>query len=100
MPRSLAIAGVVRRDRTTSATRRRPRAAAPRRAGTDRRAPTPAGEASEVKPETAAAPEQPKTVIVTVAGVPEGTEVSIAGMPIGAAPGPVQLPRGDVAPSC
>ena len=36
-------------------------------------------------------------MIVTVGGVPEGTEVSIAGTPIGAAPGPVQVPRGDSA---
>ena len=36
-----------------------------------------------------------KTVIVTVSGVPDGTEVSIAGSAIGVAPGPVQLPRGD-----
>jgi hypothetical protein len=34
-------------------------------------------------------------VIVTVAGVPEGTEVLVGGMTAGAAPGPVQLPRDD-----
>jgi eukaryotic-like serine/threonine-protein kinase len=33
--------------------------------------------------------------IVTVDGVPEGTEVSIAGTPIGVAPGPVQVPHAD-----
>ncbi len=33
-------------------------------------------------------------IIVDVTGVPDGTEVSIAGKPVGAAPGPVQLPRG------
>jgi hypothetical protein len=35
----------------------------------------------------------PQTVIITIAGVPEGTEVFAGGMTIGAAPGPVQLPR-------
>jgi len=42
-------------------------------------------------------PEPAKTVIVTVTGVPDGTEVLIGGAVIGVAPGPVQLPRGDAA---
>ncbi|HEY5926164.1 MAG TPA: serine/threonine-protein kinase [Kofleriaceae bacterium] len=40
-------------------------------------------------------PELAKAVIVTVAGVPEGTEVLVGAEVIGAAPGPVQLARGD-----
>ena len=32
------------------------------------------------------------SVIVTITGVPDGTEVLVAGSPIGVAPGPVQLP--------
>ena len=40
-----------------------------------------------------AAPAVPAHVIVTIAGVPEGTEVSGTGVS-GVAPGPVQLPRG------
>jgi serine/threonine-protein kinase len=36
-------------------------------------------------------------VIVTIDGAPDGTEVSVGGVWIGAAPGPVQLPRGDAA---
>ncbi|MBS1122248.1 MAG: serine/threonine protein kinase [Deltaproteobacteria bacterium] len=42
------------------------------------------------------APSEPQTVIVTVAGVPDGTEVIAGGMTAGAAPGPVQLPRDQV----
>ncbi len=37
--------------------------------------------------------EAPQTVIITIGGVPEGTEVFAGGMTVGAAPGPVQLPR-------
>ncbi|MGE3459368.1 MAG: serine/threonine protein kinase, partial [Kofleriaceae bacterium] len=37
--------------------------------------------------------EQPQTVIITITGVPDGTEVFAGGMTVGAAPGPVQLPR-------
>jgi len=37
---------------------------------------------------------KPANVIVTVTGVPDGTEVLAAGTVIGAAPGPVQLPFG------
>jgi serine/threonine protein kinase len=37
--------------------------------------------------------DMPQTVIITVSGVPEGTEVFAGGMTVGAAPGPVQLPR-------
>jgi eukaryotic-like serine/threonine-protein kinase len=40
-------------------------------------------------------PELPKTVIVTVTGVPDGTEVLIGSDVIGAAPGPVQLGRSE-----
>ena len=36
----------------------------------------------------------PTTVIITITGVPDGTEVSLAGTVIGVAPGPVQIPRG------
>jgi serine/threonine-protein kinase len=35
----------------------------------------------------------PASAIITVDGVPDGTEVSIAGTPIGVAPGPVQVPH-------
>ena len=38
-------------------------------------------------------PALPQTVIIQVVGVPEGTEVFAGGMTVGAAPGPVQLPR-------
>ena len=38
-------------------------------------------------------PALPQTVILTITGVPEGTEVFAGGMTVGAAPGPVQLPR-------
>jgi hypothetical protein len=49
----------------------------------------------EVKPEVKeVTPEPPRNVIVTIDGVPEGTEVLIAGTVIGPAPGPVQVPRG------
>ncbi len=44
------------------------------------------------KPAPILAPEA-QTVIVTITGVPEGTEVLVGGMTVGAAPGPVQLPR-------
>ncbi len=49
-------------------------------------APTPA-------PPPAPTVEAPQTVIITIGGVPEGTEVFAGGMTVGAAPGPVQLPR-------
>jgi hypothetical protein len=39
-------------------------------------------------------PETPANVIVTITGVPDGTEVLLGGTVIGAAPGPVQLPYG------
>ena len=45
------------------------------------------------KPPVVAPDPTPQTVIITIAGVPEGTEVFAGGMTIGAAPGPVQLPR-------
>jgi len=43
-----------------------------------------------------AKPDVATSVIVTITGVPDGTDVSVAGLIVGAAPGPVQLPRGDV----
>ena len=42
-------------------------------------------------------PPEAQTVIITIDGVPDGTEVIAGGMTAGAAPGPVQLPR-DTAP--
>jgi serine/threonine-protein kinase len=42
-------------------------------------------------------PLEAQTVIITIEGVPDGTEVIAGGMTAGAAPGPVQLPR-DTAP--
>ncbi|MGE0396242.1 MAG: serine/threonine protein kinase [Kofleriaceae bacterium] len=54
-------------------------------------APTPAPAPSPPPPPATA--EVPQTVIVTIVGVPEGTEVFAGGMTVGAAPGPVQLPR-------
>ncbi len=53
-------------------------------------APTPAP-----SPPVEAAPEPAKTVIVTISGVPEGTEVLSGRDVIGTAPGPVQLARGE-----
>jgi serine/threonine-protein kinase len=53
--------------------------------------PVPADAAVATQPSR---PPQPTTTIVTITGVPEGTDVSIAGASIGVAPGPVQLPRG------
>jgi serine/threonine protein kinase len=55
-------------------------------------APTPAPVVLEppVKP---APPPEAQTVIIDVSDVPEGTEVLIGGMTVGAAPGPVQLPK-------
>jgi hypothetical protein len=44
-------------------------------------------------PEKVVTPQLPQTVIITITGVPEGTEVFAGGMTVGAAPGPVQLPR-------
>jgi tRNA A-37 threonylcarbamoyl transferase component Bud32 len=45
-------------------------------------------------PAAAAAPAAGDHVIVTVTGVPDGTDVLIGGVSIGVAPGPVQLDRG------
>jgi hypothetical protein len=45
------------------------------------------------KPPVAAPDTTPQTVIITIEGVPDGTEVFAGGMTVGAAPGPVQLPR-------
>jgi hypothetical protein len=50
-------------------------------------------DAAPVAPPIDAAPARPANVIVTVAGVPDGTDVAIAGKSVGVAPGPVQLPR-------
>jgi len=44
-------------------------------------------------PVEAVTPALPQTVILTITGAPEGTEVIAGGMTVGAAPGPVQLPR-------
>jgi len=44
-------------------------------------------------PAEVVAPSLPQTVIITITGAPEGTEVFAGGMTVGAAPGPVQLPR-------
>jgi eukaryotic-like serine/threonine-protein kinase len=44
--------------------------------------------------QAAVVPQTPTTTIITVTGVPDGTDVSIAGSSIGVAPGPVQLPHG------
>ena len=49
---------------------------------------TPPAKQPVVEPDTAA-----QTVIITIEGVPDGTEVFAGGMTVGAAPGPVQLPR-------
>jgi serine/threonine protein kinase len=59
--------------------------------------PTPTPTPPEVTAPPAGDPPAPHDVIVTVAGVPDGTEVLAAGKPIGIAPGPVQLPKGDAA---
>jgi serine/threonine protein kinase len=40
-------------------------------------------------------PAEPTTVIVTITGAPEGTEVLVGTEVIGAAPGPVQLPKSE-----
>ncbi len=45
------------------------------------------------KPPLVAPDLTPQTVIITIDGVPDGTEVFAGGMTVGAAPGPVQLPR-------
>jgi serine/threonine-protein kinase len=58
------------------------------------RAPAPPAPIKEVP---VADPPEAQTVIVTIEGVPDGTEVHAGGMMVGAAPGPVQLPR-DKAP--
>ena len=55
-------------------------------------APTPAP-APAPSPPPAPTVEAPQTVIITIGGVPEGTEGFAGGMTVGAAPGPVQLPR-------
>jgi eukaryotic-like serine/threonine-protein kinase len=55
-------------------------------------APEPAPEPAPARIPTPVSVEE-QTVIVTIAGVPEGTEVLVGGLTAGAAPGPVQLPR-------
>lgn len=56
-------------------------------------APPPPTPAPVKQPDVAKPEEPPQTVIITITGVPEGTEVFAGGMTVGAAPGPVQLPR-------
>ncbi len=46
-----------------------------------------------VKPPVVGPENTAQTVIITIEGVPDGTEVFAGGMTVGAAPGPVQLPR-------
>lgn len=46
---------------------------------------------------TPAPPPTPTTAIITVAGVPDGTEVLVGGKVVGVAPGPVQLDRSSTA---
>jgi serine/threonine-protein kinase len=58
-----------------------------------------AAPAAPEQPQPPPPPQQPAPavadhVIVTITGVPDGTEVSIGTTPVGVAPGPVQLPRG------
>jgi serine/threonine-protein kinase len=57
--------------------------------------PAPSPQPAPAPPAVATAPEAPQFVIVTVTGVPEGTEVLLGGSVIGVAPGPVQILRGD-----
>jgi glucose/arabinose dehydrogenase len=58
-------------------------------------APSPAPTPAPTPPPVETAPPPARTsVIVTISGVPEGTEVLVAGKPIGVAPGPVQLAIG------
>jgi serine/threonine-protein kinase len=45
------------------------------------------------QPQPVPIPVEAQTVIVSIEGVPDGTEVLVGGMTAGAAPGPVQLPR-------
>jgi len=60
-------------------------------------APTPGPAPAPIETPVVDAPPRPlpeiQTVIINVTGVPEGTEVLVGGMTVGAAPGPVQLPR-------
>jgi hypothetical protein len=57
------------------------------------RAPAPVPQPAPAPP-VESAPELPPMVIVTVTGVPEGTEVLLGGSVVGVAPGPVQILRG------
>jgi serine/threonine-protein kinase len=63
--------------------------------------PAPAPEAPSAAPSAPAAASAPAAppatahVIVTVTGVPDGTDVLIGSVSVGVAPGPVQLDRGD-----
>ncbi|MGE0872873.1 MAG: serine/threonine protein kinase, partial [Kofleriaceae bacterium] len=57
-------------------------------------APMPAAAPPPPTPAPTPVVEEPQSVIITITGVPEGTEVFAGGMTVGAAPGPVQLPRG------
>jgi hypothetical protein len=77
--------------------------ALPRGGSTPAPAPVPpAGSAAvttppPVPPDAAVAVKPVSPAIITVEGVPDGTEVSIAGTAIGVAPGPVQVPHADSA---
>jgi serine/threonine-protein kinase len=59
--------------------------------------PSPAPPDAPAIAELDAAPAPAAMVIIDVAGVPDGTEVIVAGATVGAAPGPVQLPRSETA---
>jgi len=67
--------------------------AAPAAPSPSQPAPAP-GPARLADPAAAAQPAPGDHVIVTVTGVPDGTDVLIGGVSIGVAPGPVQLDRG------
>jgi hypothetical protein len=60
-------------------------------------APAPPPAPTPTPTEKVVTPAAPQTVIITVLGVPAGTEVIAGGMTVGAAPGPVQLPRDEAA---
>jgi hypothetical protein len=57
-------------------------------------APAPAAAAPAPAPAPAPKPAEPDHVIITVTGVPDGTDVLIGSTSVGVAPGPVQLDRG------
>ncbi len=51
--------------------------------------------AAGATPSVAATPPLAATVAVTVRGAPDGAEIKLGDQPLGAAPGPVEVPRGD-----